>query len=475
VRKLARTFLTILAMSLPCRAPAQSAPAADARPFPSGTVLPNVVTTARPDQSYALFLPSGYTPKKKWPTVYAFDPGAQGARPVELMKDAAEQYGFIVLGSNNSRNGSWSIEGEAAQAMLQDSQQRFSVDSDRLYFAGFSGGARVAARVAQLCKCAAAVLLNGAGFHPEAASVPQTKFAVFSAVGNYDFNYGEVAEMDDELGKFGYPHFLRRFDGPHQWAPATVQQEALAWFRVQAMKQGGEPRDPSLINALHAQELERARALESSGDLFLAWKEYAQAARMFAGLADITGIRDRADALAGEKAVRDGAKREKQEFAEQDQVAGEISSGLSAIPQSYEGREDLRAAVEQKILALRSRLEHEKQERTLRVLKRARAGVLVQSMEMGFERMEQKDFSLAREFFELACAADPDSVWALGNLAAARASAGDRKGALSALRQAKLKTKDPVQFSSWLSQEAAFDKLRNTPEFQALLEPPPQH
>jgi len=60
------------------------------------------------------------------------------------MKDAAERYGYIVLGSNNSRNGPWKPESEAADAMLQDAQKRFAVDLKRIYFAGFSGGARVA-------------------------------------------------------------------------------------------------------------------------------------------------------------------------------------------------------------------------------------------------------------------------------------------------------------------------------------------
>ena len=51
--------------------------------------------------------------------MYAFDPGARGKLPVELMKDAAERFGYIVVGSNNSRNGSWKIEAEAAEAKLR--------------------------------------------------------------------------------------------------------------------------------------------------------------------------------------------------------------------------------------------------------------------------------------------------------------------------------------------------------------------
>jgi len=94
----------------------------------AGKLIERVVTAANPEQSYALYLPSNYSPDRSWPVVFAFDPGAQGKIPVDQMKDAAERYGYIVLGSNNSRNGPWKPESEAADAMLQDAQKRFAVD-----------------------------------------------------------------------------------------------------------------------------------------------------------------------------------------------------------------------------------------------------------------------------------------------------------------------------------------------------------
>ncbi len=112
------------------------------RPEPSSA---SQSCAAKPDQSYALYLPSHYVPNKKWPIVYAFDPDARGEIPVKLMQDAAEHFGYIVVGSNNSRNGSWKMETEAAQAMWNDTHARFAIDDRRIYFAGFSGGARVAA------------------------------------------------------------------------------------------------------------------------------------------------------------------------------------------------------------------------------------------------------------------------------------------------------------------------------------------
>jgi predicted esterase len=474
VHRLLLFFVPLVFLAAPVAAQQAAATDENPRVFPLGTIVPKVVTFARPDQSYSLFLPSQYSPKKQWPIVYAFDPGARGKMPVELMKDAAERYGYIVVGSNNSRNGSWKIEIDAAQAMLQDTQENFPIDPRRVYFAGFSGGARVAAQLAQLCKCAAGVLLNGAGFQPDAFTSPDAPFKVFAGIGTFDFNYGEIVRMDDELEKLRYAHFLRRFDGPHQWAPSIVMEEALAWFRLQAMKSGRDSRDDSFIAAVAAQEAERAHALDQSGDTYAAWKEYRQAAETLADLTDTRALRAKTEALEKDKAVREGAKREKREFEEQDQLTREISSGLSGLREIQPNRTDVRTDVGQKIADLRGRAAREKREEKLRVLKRALAGVLVQTMEMGLDRLEQKDPARARGYFELACDADPDSVWALNNLAVAKALDGDRKGALEALRRAKSETKDPGQFVEWLKEEPAFAKLHGTPEFSAILETLPQ-
>lgn len=470
--KLASLFVAMLVLHVSANGQQGAATSSNPPAFPVGAVVSKVVAFAKPDQSYALYLPTSYSETKRWPIVYVFDPGAHGGAPVELMKDAAERHGYIVAGSNNSRNGSWSIEAEAAQAMVQDTQDRFTLDRRRVYFAGFSGGARVAASIAHLCKCAAGVLLNGAGFQPDASATPGARFAVFATVGTIDFNYGELVQLDDRLEKLGYAHFLFRFDGPHQWAPKDAMDEALAWFRLQAMKNGLEERDTSFVAAEAARETQRAGALEQSGDLYAGWKEYRQASEMLAGLADDTTLRARAEALEKDKAIREGAKREKQEFEDQAQLTEAIFTELSAL---QENGPEIRREVERQILDLRGRTEHEKRPEKLRVLQRSLAAVLGVAMDTGIvQLLDKKDVRRALEYFELACDANPDSVWALTELAVAKVSTGDRKGALQALRHARSKTKNPAGFTAWLNEEPAFVKLRGTPEFETLLALPSQ-
>ncbi len=437
----------------------------------TGVVIPKVVCSDQPEQSYALYLPKNYAANRRWPIVYVFDPGARGKVPVEIMRDAAERSGFIVAGSNNSRNGAWKLASDAAQAMMKDVPAHLAIESRLSYFAGFSGGARVAATLAQLCQCAAGVLLSGAGFRPSSPPSREANFPVFSAVGTYDFNFPEMVRLDAKLESLGIPHFFRQFDGPHQWAPSSVMDEAFTWFHLLAMKDGRKPRDDSLVAAQERLAEERALARETSGDLYSAWKEYRQAVNTFAGLTDSASLKNRSQNLENNKVVREGPKREEGEFEEQRQLTSEIFAGMAALAHNPTNRDDVRFELEHQIVALRSRTLHEKHEEKLRVVKRALADVFANAIETGEARLGAGDAALAGEYFQLTCDANPESAWAFGNLALAKAHDGDRKGAIEALRRAREKTKDPVAFSEWLEQEPGFAKFRDTAEFRILLLP----
>jgi hypothetical protein len=297
-------------------------------------------------------------------------------------------------------------------------------------------------------------------------------FAVFAAVGDFDFNYPEVSQLDEKLEQSGLPHALRHFDGPHQWAPAAVVDEAFAWFRLIAMREAREPHDDTFIAAQKDAATGRARAFEQSGDLYAAWREDLQASAALEGLADTSAFRQAAASLAPQKAVRDAAKREKQDFEEQDRLTSDISSTLSELREPSVSRGDTLTETERKIATLRERAEHEKRPEKVRVLRRALSGVFVEFMEAGIEALTEKQISIAKDYFQLATGADPDSMWSLGNLAAACALSGDRKGTLETLRRAKEKTTDPAAFAAWLREEPAFDKLRDDPQFRSLVANP---
>jgi hypothetical protein len=277
--------------------------------------------------------------------------------------------------------------------------------------------------------------------------------------------------MDETLEKLKTPHFLRRFDGPHEWPPASVYEEALGWLRLQAMKSGREPRDDAFISSQFERETRRAEELGNSGQ-FATWFEYRQAAETFEGLTDVAPLLARQKSLEASKAVLEAAKHEKQDIREQQEISADIYNALGALGRREPGSDSPQAVarndVRQQIVTLKNRADHEKRGDKARVLKRALAGVFVTAMESGRGRMDVNDPRGAESYYELAAAADPDSVWALTSLAVVRASEGDRKAALETLRRVKEKWTDRQAFLEWLNGQAAFAKIRESPDFRAL-------
>jgi dienelactone hydrolase len=276
--------------------------------IPTGTIVDEV-------QGYALYLPSTYSPERAWPVIFAFDPRARGRTPVERYQAAAEKYGYIVAGSNVSRNGSWEVSMNAAQAMVADVSGRFHVDAKRVYAAGMSGGARVAMGIALGSNLMAGVIASSAGY-PDSKPRKTVPFAVFGTAGTEDFNYLEMRELDRTLTS---PHRVAIFAGGHVWLSSELAMQAVEWMELQAMASGRAARNAGWIDRLYAARL--AAAESSSG---------AQAVRALDAIAadfrefkDVSAIADRAATMRKDRAVRQAFKHEQaEERDEQHKLAG---------------------------------------------------------------------------------------------------------------------------------------------------------
>ena len=478
--------------------------AARAQPLPrqvmaTGEIIEKVICAESPEQSYALYLPSKYTAEKSWPLLLALDPGARGKIPVEHFKEAAEKYGWIVVASNNSRNGPIAPSVRAIDALWRDTHVRFSIDDRRVYFTGFSGAARAVIAIAGACnQCAAGVITGGAGFPPTFAPSKATRFSFFTTIGIDDFNFPEVKQFEDTLAKAGVDHQVRVFDGKHEWAPADVLVEALEWMELRAMSVGARAREDKLIDDLWRKQLTRAQALESAGDRYQAYQAYLAAASSFNSLRDVTLIKERVAALGGSREIRDGRRSEEQEirkqrdlekqiyglltrsgtdslFADNDRHGAAGGPGEEASPVRPGSVGDLssddRASAQSKLRAMivdvrkASVSINDPSER--RVARRVLGGLYIALVERGSNFLEvQKRYRPAVRMFELATEVSPERSGIYYLLATAYAANGDKKKSLNALKTAFEKGFKDLEA---VKKNAAFDSIRSEPGYQDLV------
>ncbi len=354
--------------------------AVSAEDLPRGQIIDDVKCTAEPSQSYALYLPSNYSPYRRWNVIFAFSPMAHGRRPVEQFREAAGKYGYIVAASNNSRNGSWETSRDAIRAMTADVDARFALDPKRMYTTGFSGGARVAMQVALASGKIAGVIACSAAF-PNAQTQKSAGFPIFGTAGTEDFNYLEMRQLDRTMTT---PHRVMIFEGSHEWLPTDLAREAIEWLEVQAMKSGWRTRDEAMLDKIFAARIAHASAMTNDLDT---WRELKSLAADFDGLRDVTEFVARAAAMEKQKGVKDGLKKERFLEWREEQLNSELEGlehGLENRSKRVESLSELRNRFSE--LSRHAKAKDDSAER--RLARRVIRGTIVRS----YEQVKDEDY-----------------------------------------------------------------------------------
>ncbi|MEO6569444.1 MAG: hypothetical protein ABIO94_11830 [Opitutaceae bacterium] len=424
-------------------------PAIAAPDATKGQILEKVVCEADSTQTYALYVPSSYTAEKLWPVIYCFDPGARGKTPVERLLAAAEEYGYILAGSNNSRNGAWEANEAAIQAMTRDVAAHFSIDRRRIYTAGLSGGSRVAIQVA-MTGYAKGVIACSAGFtEPVPIRVP---FPIFGTAGLEDFNYREMKQLDVDLEARAAAHRIVIFDGGHEWAPATLLAQAVEWLELQAMRMGTRDRNEKMLNALWET---RVAAVPPRAGLER-WRELKSLA------VDFKGLRDTGDAEAEEKRLGSTAEVKDAIKAERALIAREV-----ALLEKLVGTANRSAATKQKLATeVRGKAEaaEDSPERRMALRVLASYFYMVREDVRGF--FTSRDYVSAADMLELAVLLRPGQSRTWFDLARARGYSRDPQRAYEPLRQA---VTAGFSDAARAETEPAFAKIKAEPAFQTIL------
>lgn len=441
--------------------------AADA-PLPTGTFVDRVVCRDDATQSYALFLPPGYSPDgaSSWPILYLFDARARGAVAAKLFAPGAAAQGVIVASSNNTESDSaMGPNVTAFRALWRDTHARFSIDPKRVYAGGFSGGARVATLMASTAPgTVAGVIGCGAGFHRAVRAKPP--FVYFGTVGDRDFNYDEMRELDATLDKLGAPRHIEVFDGEHGWPPAELCTTALEWMRLQAERAGFATPDPSVGDRLRKRFADRAANLERSGRILAAMREYRRAAADFRGRVDVSALEQALTRLESSAEGRRALREEKTRIARDDDyrehlnaVWGEIRSGES-LPAE-------RIVQELDVAALRARAAKDPGSEDSLSAERLLSEIYVQtSFYLARGYRDEKNYTRALLCLSVASEIRPKSPGAWYEMAALESIAGHPSKAIDALEAAATRG---FADAEGLEHDADFDSLRGQDRYRALL------
>lgn len=408
----------------------------------TGTLVEDVVTRADATQTYTLYLPSTYDAAKKHPLLLVFDPRGRGTRAAEIFREAAEEYGWILVSSNQTRSDDDSAPNDRAVRALLAETHLYATDPKRIYATGFSGTAILAWGVGISTRRLAGVIGVGGRL---VDSVPPAKFNFphYGFAGERDFNHREMRLVDEALEGV-VPHRFQSFDGEHRWIPPELAREALGWFEVLA----GNERVRARVMA------EDVAAAEKLGGL-AALRRWRAIQRTYGASVE--------DRIAKLDVGRELAEEKKWDEWERGYVARmpALFAPIRAmeLPQAADVTRALR------IGELRRRAKRPGAEGTA-------AGRVLEAVhgQLGFylprELAARNEHALAAAVLGAAVEIHPERWDGWYELGAAQARAGTRRAALASLGKAiSLGFRDAKQLTS----DDRFASLRDDPRFQELV------
>ncbi|RYU84356.1 TPR end-of-group domain-containing protein [Hymenobacter persicinus] len=432
-----------------------------------GSVTDSVRCRTHPELTYALYLPKGYASGRAWPVLYLFDPAGHGAEPVRLYQAAAEALGFILAGSNDSRNGSLQNSLEVAEIMQQDVQACFAVDGRRIYTGGFSGGSRVAATVALLSDNVVGVLGCGAGLPtlPNVPTKPPTwVYAGFA--GLEDFNYAEMQELQGRWNQQQVVNTFFAFDGSHAWPPAPTMLEGLTWLELQALQAGTSTRPSTWLDSVYQRSIAAAAEQEAAGLLVAAANAYQRTSASFSGLHNVAAAQQGTARLVNSPLL---AQQQAQQRTLHQLELTLQREAVRAYQQALSTRNDaaaLDAAWWQQYAAQLGQLQHSAIPAEQHLGARALSSLRVQIFSRGYAALTAADYWAATTTFRLWTFVEPTAAEPYLQLATAYALSGQTSAALKTLEAAVAKGLTDRQ---QLEGPAAFTKLKQEKRYQKLL------
>ena len=417
----------------------------------SADLIENVAARADATQTYTLYLPSTYDAAKKYPLLLVFDPRGRGTKAAEIFRNAAEEYGWILISSNQTRSDESNEPNERALRALMPEVSRYASDPKRIYATGFSGTAILAWGVGILTGKFAGVIGVG-GRYVESVPPSRFSFAHYGFAGERDFNNREmrlVEEMLDRENKV--PHRFTAFDGEHRWITPELAREALGWFEVLA----GNEKVKASVLAADIAAADKLRGLA-------ALRRYRAIARTYGD----ESVRAKIAQLESDPAV----KREREDEAKWDEYEQQYISGVFArIPSLFASLRALETPPNGSDAARKFRIAELRRHASRDGAEAATARRLLEAVytQASFYLMRQlfdrKEYALAAALLAMASEIHPDhwDVWY--NLGAAQARAGNRRHAFDALDKA---IAAGFKDASQLQADEDFASLRDDKRFQ---------
>ncbi|CAL65471.1 hypothetical protein [Christiangramia forsetii] len=279
-----------------------------------GGVTDSLPIAAGISDTYALYTPSDYSPEKKWPVIFVFDPKGRGATTANLFRAAAEDQKYLIASSNiNLKSKPIDTIISTARSMMNEVLNSFPIDPAMVYTAGMGEGAQVGSALPLLYKQMAGVMAIGNSFVNPDYLDKKNPYMFIGIVGNKDYM---VYEMESYLRFYDDINFttdIYYFDGKEdEWPGSSVISNAISGFTIEAIKKGLRTKDQDFIQKLYENEVAYTETLRRTRNYFTASQKLDRMEEKYEDFGFEDDIKERVKAIK----KTDGFKSQRRDFRE---------------------------------------------------------------------------------------------------------------------------------------------------------------
>ncbi len=309
--------------------------------YEKSKIIESIPVKESAGETFQMYLPDSYDPNTLSAIVFIFDPGGNGTNGLKPFITSAERFNYVLVCSNNSRNGPYQQNFDITNRLFSHAFANFNIDEKQIYTAGFSGGSRLACTVAVLTGAIQGVIGCGAGFTFETDKKPSplSTFSYVGLVGDEDMNYQEMFNVKDWLEKFNVENELFTFEDGHRWPPEEQIERAFKWFELQAYKRNLRDPDPRLIERFYQEDLAIADSLVQVQP-FRAVMEYERLMKNYPTHKHIDLVSKKIMTLRNSKAYKNEAKIREEIDSEEYKISERFLNRFRQESSSGESRDN---------------------------------------------------------------------------------------------------------------------------------------
>ncbi|MAU72116.1 MAG: alpha/beta hydrolase [Pseudozobellia sp.] len=258
-----------------------------------GIIIDSLVVNDSITESYSLYLPTDFEIDRPWPVAFVFDMQGRGSRSLRMFKDAAEEHGYILAAPNNlSDTLSISDNVLATQRMFNTVVTILPIHQNQIYAAGFGSGGKYATLVPTFLKSITGVVACGTSLANTEILTSKNPYRFINIVGNADYNYMDVQQVESTLNRMRFPNQILAFEGGHEWPPSELLSDALGILTMNAMAKGFIDKDDEFVNQNYRKNLASVSTYVSANRPLLAESKLSEMMEIYSPFRTIDSVKD---------------------------------------------------------------------------------------------------------------------------------------------------------------------------------------